>query len=111
MLDCLDDDDPEVRAAAKQVVEKLIAMPLTALLAVEASVLISSRVSDVRSAQQYSGVILLPFFFLYVAAEVFLTLDAPTLVYISAGVGAVAVLLFFVSTRAFRRDEILTQWT
>ena len=88
----------------------LVAMPLSALLAIEASVLISSRVTDVRSSQQYSGLIFLPYIFLYVAAEVKLTLDAETLLYISGLIAAADIVLFFASTQAFRRDEILTRW-
>ncbi len=87
-----------------------VAAPLAALLAIEAAVVISSRVTDIRSAQQYAGLIFLPFIFLYVVAEVRLTLDATNLLYISAGLAGVVLVLFFASTRAFRREEILTRW-
>ena len=86
------------------------AMPLAALLAIEAAVLISSRVTDVRSAQQYAGIIFLPFVFLYVAAEITLSLNATYLLYVSGGLAAVVLALFFASTRTFHRDEILTRW-
>ncbi|HXQ95189.1 MAG TPA: ABC transporter permease subunit [Thermoplasmata archaeon] len=91
-------------------VELFIAMPLVALTAVEASVVISSRVTDTRSAQQYAGVILVPMIFVYVAAEIVLTLTAINLLYISAAFGLLALLLFWVSVNAFRREEILTRW-
>jgi ABC-2 type transport system permease protein len=88
----------------------LVAMPLAALLAIEASVVISSRVSDIRSAQQHAGVIFLPFIFLYIAAEVAFPLETTNMLYVSAGLAAVAVALFFASLKTFRRDDILTRW-
>jgi len=87
-----------------------VTMPLAALLAIEACVVISARVTDVRSAQQYAGVIFLPFIILYVAAEVKLTLDATNLLYISAALAVIVGVLYAVSTRSFRREEILTRW-
>ncbi|HKV90094.1 MAG TPA: ABC transporter permease subunit [Thermoplasmata archaeon] len=88
----------------------LVAMPLAVLTAIEASVVISSRATDLRSAQQGAGLILLPYIFIYVAAEVVLTLDTTALLYISAGLAAATVVLFYASTRTFRREEILTRW-
>lgn len=91
-------------------VELFIAMPLVALTAIEASVVISSRVTDVRTAQQYAGVIFVPMILVYVAAEVVLPLNATNLLYISAAFGLLALALFWVSVKTFRRDEILTRW-
>jgi ABC-2 type transport system permease protein len=91
-------------------VELFVAMPLVALVAIEAAVVISARVTDVRSAQQYAGVIFVPMIFVYVAAEVVLPLTAMNLLYISAVFGLLALVLFWVSMRAFRREEILTRW-
>jgi ABC-2 type transport system permease protein len=91
-------------------VELFVTMPLVALLAIEASVVISSRVADVRSAQQYAGVIFVPMIFVYVAAEVVLTLNVLNLLYLSAGFGLATLVLFWVSLKAFRREEILTRW-
>jgi len=87
-----------------------VAMPLATLLTIEASVVISARVTDVRSAQQYSGVIFLPLIFLYIAAEFKLTLNVTNLLIISGAFAAVVVALFFVGLKTFRREEILTRW-
>lgn len=87
-----------------------LAMPLAALLAIEGSVVISSQVTDVRSAQQYAGLIFLPFIFLYVAAEVVLTLNVTTLLYVAGALALGDVVLFYASLRTFHRDEILTRW-
>jgi ABC-2 type transport system permease protein len=91
-------------------VELLVAMPLVALMAVEAAVVISSRVTDVRSAQQYASVLFVPMIFVYVAAEVVLPLNTLNLFLISAVFGALDLALFWVSAKAFRREEILTRW-
>lgn len=87
-----------------------IAMPIVVLLAIEASVLISSRVTDVRSAQQYSGVIFLPLIFLYIAAEIALPLNVTNLLIISGIYAVIVLVLFFTGLKTFHREEILTRW-
>lgn len=87
-----------------------VLMPLLVLLSIEACVLISARVSDVRAAQQAAGLIALPFVLVYVAGLVTLGLDAMVLLILSALLVPCAILLYFVSLRTFRRDEILTRW-
>jgi ABC-2 type transport system permease protein len=85
--------------------------PLAALFAIEVSVLISSRATDIRSAQQLSGVLFFPFILLYLLGEIgVLVLDAPHLVLVSAIVGLVDLALFSIARRTFHRDEILTRW-
>ncbi len=91
-------------------VELFVAAPLVALVAIEASVIISSRVTDFRSAQQYASVLLLPMIIIYVAAEIVLPLNAVNLLLLSGIFALVALALYRVSLRAFRRDEILTRW-
>ncbi|MFZ0891433.1 MAG: hypothetical protein WB778_10050 [Thermoplasmata archaeon] len=90
-------------------IELFLLVPLAALLAIEASVIISSHVTDIRSAQQYATVIFLPLIVVYVASEIF-GLNTTTLLYM-AGVFAVIVLvLYSISVRTFHREEILTRW-
>jgi ABC-2 type transport system permease protein len=87
-----------------------VLMPLAAVLAIEASVVISSHVTDIRSAQQYAGLIFLLLIFLYIAAEIVLTLNAVTLLYIAAGFAVVVLALFVASIRTSHREEIRTRW-
>ncbi len=90
----------------------LLVGPLSALLSIEANVIISSRVNDVRTAQMLGLLVILPFAAIYVASEVgALTLNTTNLFIISGVVLVIAVALFFISTRTFRREEILTKWT
>ncbi len=85
--------------------------PLACLYAVEFSVLVSSRVTDARSAQQYAGIIFLPLIFIYIAGEIgTIPLDTVNLLYFSGALAALVLALFYVSLRLFRREEILTQW-
>jgi ABC-2 type transport system permease protein len=85
--------------------------PLACLYAVEFSVLVSSRVTDVRSSQQYAGIIFVPLIFVYLAGEIgSFTLDTTHLLYISAVLAAVVLSLFALSKRIFHREEILTRW-
>jgi ABC-2 type transport system permease protein len=85
--------------------------PLACLYAIEFSVIVSSRATDARSAQQYAGVIFVPMIFIYVAGEVgSIPLDTTNLLYISGGMAILVLGLFYASEKLFRREEILTRW-
>jgi len=90
-------------------VELFLVLPLVALLAIEASVIISSHVTDVRSAQQYASLIILPLIVVYVASEI-VGLTTTTLLYMAGVFGVVDLVLYSVSIRMFHREEILTRW-
>jgi ABC-2 type transport system permease protein len=89
----------------------LIIVPLASMLCVELNVVLSARVNDVRAVQQLGGLAVLPFAGLYVASEIGLvSLTADNLLIISAGLLAIDLILFYVSTVTFRSEEILTKW-
>ncbi len=95
----------------EMVVILLLLAPLTCLLSIELNVIISSRVTDVRAASQLGGVVFAPFMGLYIAGEIdVITLNSNTLLVISAILAALAMGMFFLSTRTFQREEILTKW-
>jgi ABC-type Na+ efflux pump permease subunit len=86
-------------------------IPLAVIFSIELGVLISSRVSDVRSAQTLGGLALLPFAAIYVGTETgLITLNDRNLIFIAAATLAVDIVLYALSTRTFRREEILTKW-
>jgi ABC-2 type transport system permease protein len=90
----------------------LLVAPLSAILSIQASVIISARASDVRSAQLLGGLMTLPFAAIYVASEIgSISLNANNLFIISAVILLVDAILFFISTKVFQREEILTKWT
>ena len=89
----------------------LILVPIAVTLSVEFSVIVSSRVNDVRSANSFGILMLLPLGGIYLAGEIgLISLDTNNLLIISGILLAVDVILFFVSTATFRREEILTKW-
>ncbi len=87
-------------------------VPLAAVMSVEWNVLVSSKVSDVRIAQQLGMLLILPLAGIYVSGELDLVPlgDTNNLLIISAILGAVDLVLFFVARATFRREEILTKW-
>jgi ABC-2 type transport system permease protein len=89
----------------------LLVAPLTAIFSTEASVIISSRVNDVRSAQQFGALTSLPVAAIYMSIELgFLSFDVTMLLITAAVVLAIDVVLFFIATKLFQREEILTKW-
>lgn len=90
----------------------LLMFPLAAIMSVEANVIISSRVSDVRTAQQLGVLMILPFAGIYVSGELsIIPLGSTSNLFIISGVLLAADLLLLSVARAtFRRDEILTKW-
>jgi ABC-2 type transport system permease protein len=89
----------------------LLATPLACLFSVEVSVIVSSRVSDVRTANQFGALLVIPFAALYVLGEInVVSLTADNLLIIAAVLFLVDVILFFISRSTFRREEILTKW-
>jgi ABC-2 type transport system permease protein len=90
----------------------LLLAPLSAILSIEWSVIVSSRASDPRAAQMQGLFIVLPLAAIYVASEVgAISLDTKTLFIISGVILAADIILFFFSTKSFQREEILTKWT
>jgi ABC-2 type transport system permease protein len=89
----------------------LLLVPLTSLLSVELNVFISSRLNDVRTAQQVGGLFILPFMGLFFASELgFFALNDTNLVILAGVISIIDIALFFVSSAAFQREEILTKW-
>jgi ABC-type Na+ efflux pump permease subunit len=90
----------------------LLMVPLAAVMSVEGNVIISSRVSDVRTAQQLGALMILPFAGIYVGGELgLIDLGSTTNLLIIAGIlMTVVVLLLYVAKATFRREEILTKW-
>ncbi|MEM0287952.1 MAG: hypothetical protein QXG05_07285 [Nitrososphaerota archaeon] len=89
----------------------LIAMPFAALLSVEVNIIVSSRMNDIRSAQQLGSLLVLPFIGVFLASELnFFTLNFNNLVIIAGILAALDIAMFFVSRATFQREEILTKW-
>jgi len=88
-----------------------IVIPLACVLSVEANIIISSRINDIRAAQQIGGIISLPLLALAVLPSVLPIIPMDTLALILSGGLAVAdISLFYLSKAIFQREEILTKW-
>ena len=84
--------------------------PLACIMSVLANVIVSSRVSDVRAAQQLGGLVVLPLVFVVIFAS---TTSSTSLILASAVSAALVIAdiaLFYLSKATFRREEILTKW-
>jgi ABC-type Na+ efflux pump permease subunit len=89
----------------------LVLVPAAAVMSVLYSVIVSSRVNDVRAANSYGIFILLPLLAIYLASEIkVISLDINGLLIIAGILYAIDIALYFVGTAAFQREEILTKW-
>jgi ABC-2 type transport system permease protein len=90
----------------------LLIVPLAAAMSVGANVIFSSRVSDVRAAQQLGALMVLPFAGLYVSGELNIVPlgSISDLLVVSGVLLLVDILVLFLAKATFRRDEILTKW-
>lgn len=89
----------------------LLLAPLSAILSIEVAVIASSRVSDVRGANQIASLILVPFVFVFFAsAEGIISFDIPTILIFVIILLILDTGLFYVSKSTFNREEILTKW-
>lgn len=91
-------------------IQMFFLVPVVGLLGTFASLLVSSRVKDVRSAQQLSTLVVLPVLILvyiplFAAGEALLVNVALGIALLAAAVG-----VFFLSVKAFRRENVLTSW-
>jgi len=89
----------------------LVLVPAAAVMSVLYSVIVSSRVNDVRSANSFGIFIFLPLLAIYLASEIrLISLDINGILIIAAIIAAIDIALYFVGTAAFQREEILTKW-
>ncbi len=87
-------------------------VPLSVVMSIEWNVIISARVSDVRTAQQIGMLLILPFTGIYVGGELGLIplSDTGDLLVIAGILFAVDLLFLYAAGATFRREEILTKW-
>jgi ABC-2 type transport system permease protein len=85
--------------------------PLACILSVEANVIVSARVNDIRAAQQIGGLVVLPLIFLVLIAVTGVAGNNLLLgLGVSAALAAADAALFFLAKVTFQREEILTKW-
>jgi ABC-type Na+ efflux pump permease subunit len=85
--------------------------PLAAVLGIEIGIIVSSRISDVRSANQLATLTSVPFAIVFVAAITGgVAFDISILLTISLILVIADLVLFYLSTSFFHREEMLTKW-
>jgi ABC-2 type transport system permease protein len=86
--------------------------PLMSLLSTAASVLISSRVNDPRTAQQLSAVVAVPVMLLFFLQLLGVLVLSPWLVLLASLVLVlIDALVLWIAVRLFQRETILTKWS
>lgn len=89
----------------------LVVSPLLTLLAVAVALMISSRTSDPRVAEQLSGLVVLPLLLLIVGQSVgFVLVNQRVIIIIGVVAAVLDALLLYFSIKVFQRETILTRW-
>lgn len=85
--------------------------PLLAVLAVCAAMMISSRVTDPRTAEQLAGAVMMPIILLLLGQSFGIFLLSSELVLVAAVVVLLLdVVLIYLTVQMFARETILTRW-
>lgn len=85
--------------------------PLLTLLAVSTAIMISSRVSDPRVAEQLSMLVILPIVVGLIGQSAgVILIDRQFVVVVALVVALIDVVLIYLSIQTFQREKILTQW-
>ncbi len=85
--------------------------PLASIFGIEVSVILSSRVTDIRGANQLAGLMWIPFMGIFIAGvDGIIDFGVGSLLVISVIVLIIDLGLFFLSKATFNREEILTKW-
>lgn len=88
-----------------------VVSPLLALLGVSTAIMVSSRATDPRVAEQLSAVVVLPLILLIIGQSVgFILIDQRVIVMMGIIVAVIDVALLYFSVRLFQRETILTRW-
>jgi ABC-2 type transport system permease protein len=92
-------------------VAMFVLAPLLTVMAVMVGIIVSSRVSDPRAAEQLGSLILLPLMLLFIGALAGLVrLNSATFLISSALAAAADVGLVYLGSALFQRETILTRW-
>ncbi len=89
----------------------IVGGPLLAILSVNFSLMVSSRVNDPRVAEQLSAVVIMPLMVLFFGQIAgFLILNTLLVIVLILLLIAVDALLVYLGVRLFQRETILTRW-
>jgi ABC-2 type transport system permease protein len=81
-------------------------------MSVLACVIVSSKVSDVRAAQQVGGFVVMPVVVLMLGVLSGFIFLSPLMIFVVAGAyGGIDLALFYFARAIFNREGILTKWS
>ncbi len=83
--------------------------PLGCILSVLTNVIVSSRVNDIRAAQQLGGIVVMPLVLVVLLGSIFSATIWLALI-VTVALAAADLGLFYLSKATFQREEILTKW-
>jgi ABC-2 type transport system permease protein len=84
---------------------------LLSISAVSLAVMVSSRVSDPRAAEQISALVVLPVVAIFVGQIIGLFyINEQIIFWMALGLAAVDIALVYIATQLFQRETILTRW-
>jgi ABC-2 type transport system permease protein len=90
----------------------LVAAPLACIFGTEFNMLVSIRVNDPRTAQNYGGALYLPLLVVFILGEAgTIPLDTKTILIFSGILLVVAIIIFYINKSLFQREEIITKYT
>lgn len=85
--------------------------PLMTILSVSVAIMVSSRTSDPRVAEQLSAVVIVPLLLLIFGQSLgFILIDGRVIFLLGLVVVLLDILLIYISVRLFQRETILTRW-
>jgi ABC-2 type transport system permease protein len=89
----------------------LVVGPLMAVFSVNVAVMVSSRASDPRVAEQVSMVVILPLMMVLLGQIAgWVVVNAHLMAVVALGLVVIDVGFIYLGARLFQREKILTQW-
>jgi ABC-2 type transport system permease protein len=93
------------------ILSMVLLAPTACFMSVLACVIVSSKVSDVRAAQQIGGFVVMPVVVLMMGVLSGFIFLSPLMIFIFAGLyGCIDLGLFYFAKAIFNRETILTKW-
>jgi ABC-2 type transport system permease protein len=89
----------------------LVLAPLLTIMAVNVGIIVSSRTSDPRAAEQLGSLIIIPLMVLFIGPMAgFIQLSSLTFLVSAAIVFIADIVLVYLGVKLFQRETILTRW-
>jgi len=88
-----------------------IVAPLLSIFGVSTAVMISSRVSDPRVAEQISSLVIIPLIALFMGQTFgLIQMNLTVTIWIALVLLALDIVMLYIATQLFQRENILTKW-